>query len=709
MRKLFFYAFIMAMTVVNYTFTACTSDQEGQLNELTSSQNQLKLNVNTSAITASRALIEETYLPDNSEIGVTLLASDGNAYDGKTYSNIKFTADGTTSQTWTGSSNILLSATPGNVYAYYPYSSSVTDITAVPVETGTQTDYMYATEVTGVYDAESEVDITMNHALSAIRFALKKGTYTGTGTVTSVSVTSTATATGATMNSKTGTLSNFTGSGNEISVTKGISLTTTEQNADVIVVPTGTNAALTLKVVIDGKTYSVTTDALTLSKSNIYKYTVTVNSTSLELSGVTVGDWGYNESGNPVIDLGYKVTIAGNLTDIALANTVSGTTLTIKAVPFVYGKPVNEVSYEGTATVSQSIDATSGIRTVTVSSLQSNVTVNFAGTSYQLVLAGDQSGMTVTKSVAADGTVTITATPTVEGKRVKEVSGSGSATMTQSLNSETGVRTITIKNQTTAYTVTFDGVEDIPVVATAGVYAVSSSGELIDVANADESCIAVALVVEDAPTPQRFWIEKNETKNTTSIKAAYTEDGASNTSYTYFYWGMYGSDNTSITNYTQTGGGGTSSYGYLPQANGSYASSSNNLSGDYTTWTSGALSDFNGKANTAALLAASDTDSYTTYANMATWCRIFNQTATENQGYTDWYIPACGQLSLMYLNMTAINNALTKIGGQTIASYFYWSSSEYSSNYGWRVGFSNGGVYSSNKDFSYRVRFVRDF
>lgn len=705
MRKLFFYAFIMAMTVVNYTFTACTSDQEGQLNELTSSQNQLKLNVNTSAITASRALIEETYLPDNSEIGVTLLASDGNAYDGKTYSNIKFTADGTTSQTWTGSSNILLSATPGNVYAYYPYSSSVTDITAVPVETGTQTDYMYATEVTGVYDAESEVDITMNHALSAIRFALKKGTYTGTGTVTSVSVTSTATATSATMNSKTGVLSSFSGSGNEISVTKGISLTTSEQNADVIVVPTGTNAALTLKVVIDGKTYSVNTDALTLTKGNIYKYTVTVNATSLELSGVTVGEWGYNESGNPVIDLGYKVTIAGNLNEIALANTINGNTLTIKAVPFTYGKPVKEVSYEGTATVSQTADETTGIRTITVSGIQSNVKVNFDGTGYQLIFAGNQSGINVNKSVASDGTTTITASPTVSGKRVKEVSGSGSATMTQSLNSETGVRTITIKNQTTAYTVTFDGVEDIPVVATAGVYAVSSSGALIDVANADESCIAVALVVGE----HKFWIEKNETKNTTSIKAAYTEDGASNTNYTYFYWGMYGSDNTSITNYTQAGGGGTSSYGYLPQANGSYASSSNNLSGDYTTWTSGALSDFNGKANTAALLAASDTDSYTTYANMATWCRIFNQTAAENQGYSDWYIPACGQLSLMYLNMTAINNALTKIGGQTISSNYYWSSSEYSSYNGWRVDFTSGRVGYRNKNSYYRVRFVRDF
>ena len=709
MRKLFFYALIMAMTVANFTFTACTSEQEGQLNELVSSKNKLKLNVNTSAITDSRALIEETYLPDDSEIGVTLLASDGNKYDGKTYSNIKFTADGTTSQTWTGSSDILLSATSGNVYAYYPYSSSVTDITTVPVETGTQTDYMYATEVTDVYDADSEVDITMNHALSAIRFALKKGTYTGTGTVTSVSVTSTAAATGATMNAKTGALSSFSGSGSEISVTKGISLTTSEQNADVIVVPTGTNAALTLKVVIDGKTYSVKTDALTLSKGNIYKYTVTVNSTSLELSGVTVGDWGYNESGNPVIDLGYKVTIAGDLNNIALANTVSGTTLTIKAVPFTYGVPVKEISYEGTATVTQSADETTGIRTITVSNLQSNVTVNFDGTGYQLNLAGDQSGMTVTKSVASDGTITITASPTVSGKRVKEVSGSGTATMTQSLNSETGVRTITIKNQTTAYTVTFDGVEDIPVTATTGVYAVSSTGALIDVANADETCIAVALVVEDAPTPQRIWIEKNETANTTSIKAAYTADGASNTSYTYFYWGMYGSDNSSITNYTGTGGGFTDSGNYLPKEDGSYSSTNYQMNGDWTTWTSGVISDFNGKANTAALQAASDTDSYTTYANMATWCTKFNETPSENQGYSDWYIPACGQLALMFRHMTSINAALTKIGGTTIASDFYWSSSEYSSLYGWYVDFYIGGVYRHNKYDNIRVRFVRDF
>lgn len=239
-----------------------------------------------------------------------------------------------------------------------------------------------------------------------------------------------------------------------------------------------------------------------------------------------------------------------------------------------------------------------------------------------------------------------------------------------------------------------------------GVYCVLPNGMGVSVAQANMSCIAVALIAGD----HKFMIEKNETKNTTSIKAAYSADGASNTGYTYFYWGKYGSDQSGIPTYSQVGGNSSSwTWGYLPQANGSYHNSYNNLSSDITTWTSGtALGDFNGKANTAALLAASYTDRYPVHANMATWCKTFNETATENQGYTDWYIPACGQLSLMYLNMTAINNALTKIGGQTIASIYYWSSSEYSSSYGWYVDFDNGCVDSYIKNDSYRVRFVRD-
>ncbi len=668
MKKLFFYALIMAMTVVNVTFTACTSEQEEQILDLFSFQSMLKLNVNTAEITAARALIESTYLPDKSEIGVTLLASDGNSYDGKSYTNIKFTATGTEeSQEWTGSSNILLSATAGNVYAYYPYSSSVTDITKIPVETDSQTDYMYATKVSDIYDGEPNANIKMNHALAAIRFALKKGTYTGTGTVTSVSVKSSAVATGASMNSKDGSLNSFTGSDAEISVTKGISLTTSEQNADVIVVPTGTNAALTLKVVIDGKSYSVTTDALSLSKGNIYKYTVTVNSTSLDLSGVTVGDWSYNSSGNPVIDLGYKVTIAGNMSDIALANTVSGSTLTIKAVPFVHGKNVNEITYEGTASVSQSIDGDSGIRTIIVGSLQSNVTVSFAGTSYLLTMNGDQSGMTVSKSIASDGTVTITATPTVEKTLVSEVEGSGDGIMTQTLNGDTGVRTIVVKNQTGPYTITFKGTEEKvdgikPSEASNGVYAVNASGNLVPVDEADESCVAVALVVNDAPTPQKIMINKGRLRK-----------------YPLFY--DYDSpirDKPSFKFIPYNNIDGENINGYLPLSDGTYIFTPK-LEDDYTTWTSGALSDFNGKDNTKNIVDAASYI-YLDTGDVGMYIKEFNNESIYNLGYNDWYIPACGQLALITLNSHAIDSALEKIDGEILGGYHAWVSSTINEN-----------------------------
>lgn len=222
-----------------------------------------------------------------------------------------------------------------------------------------------------------------------------------------------------------------------------------------------------------------------------------------------------------------------------------------------------------------------------------------------------------------------------------------------------------------------------------GAYIVTATGQLVDYATVDNTAIGVALITDN----QRILIEKNSESNTTSIKAAYDADGASNTDYTNFYWGPYGTDVSSITNWT--GGDGKS----IPT--------------DYTTWKSNstyAWNDYNGKSNTAALLNLTDSDSYTTYANAVTYCKKFNETPLENQGYTDWYIPACGQLALIYINRTEINAALTKIGGTTLnTSFSYWSSSEYSSIRGWSVYFYNGLIFWYDKSNNDRVRLLRDF
>ena len=173
---------------------------------------------------------------------------------------------------------------------------------------------------------------------------------------------------------------------------------------------------------------------------------------------------------------------------------------------------------------------------------------------------------------------------------------------------------------------------------------------------------------------------------------------------TTFYWGtnLCGKNVAGITEIS-TG------RGYLPKADGSYESAPN-LSSDYTTWTNGALSDFNGKNNTNAIITAYAEHSVEMDArDMCKVLQTFNAgTYGSNQGFTDWYIPAIGQLALIYLNKTAINEALTAIGGTTFSGGGHWSSSEYDSYSARKLDFSFGTLTYSQKNYGGRVRFVRD-
>ena len=162
---------------------------------------------------------------------------------------------------------------------------------------------------------------------------------------------------------------------------------------------------------------------------------------------------------------------------------------------------------------------------------------------------------------------------------------------------------------------------------------------------------------------------------------------------------------TEVTNYSVTGGGGNTYSGYLLNANWTYFSSPY-LSADYTTWTTGALSDFNGKSNTGYIVASSSDA-----CDMGTVLKNFNEsTDGQNQGKTDWYIPSCGQLALISMNINDLNTVLNIIGGKPLAGG-YWSSSEYNDGWAWIVGISIGSVsgFSGNGKYSYsRVRFIRD-
>lgn len=117
-----------------------------------------------------------------------------------------------------------------------------------------------------------------------------------------------------------------------------------------------------------------------------------------------------------------------------------------------------------------------------------------------------------------------------------------------------------------------------------------------------------------------------------------------------------------------------------------------------------AKADYNGKANTAAIIAG--------YATLGVemdsrdMCKVL-ETFNEG-GYTDWYVPAFGQLYEFRYNIATINEALTAISGTAFWSNYYWSSSEKLAGNAWDVGFGDNYVGGSHKGDNDCVRFVRD-
>ena len=76
-----------------------------------------------------------------------------------------------------------------------------------------------------------------------------------------------------------------------------------------------------------------------------------------------------------------------------------------------------------------------------------------------------------------------------------------------------------------------------------------------------------------------------------------------------------------------------------------------------------------------------------------------------SEGYDDWYLPSKEELELMY-NSIGNGSPEGNIGG---FSSYYWSSSEFNSNFAWYVSFNNGNSDYDLKDNTDRVRVIRAF
>ena len=124
-----------------------------------------------------------------------------------------------------------------------------------------------------------------------------------------------------------------------------------------------------------------------------------------------------------------------------------------------------------------------------------------------------------------------------------------------------------------------------------------------------------------------------------------------------------------------------------------WSSSTTNVSGITETKDSSvAKQDYNGKANTLAILETFPSD--TTSNNAAVFC---NSYTTEGTNAGDWYLPALGEVyDYIYTNYAKVKAGWDKVG-TTISDSYFWSSSEYSGNGAWNVSSSSGGMSYSTK------------
>ena len=95
----------------------------------------------------------------------------------------------------------------------------------------------------------------------------------------------------------------------------------------------------------------------------------------------------------------------------------------------------------------------------------------------------------------------------------------------------------------------------------------------------------------------------------------------------------------------------------------------------------------------------------------------YSLTYAKNNGLTGdlatgWYLPTVAELYTIYQNITVVDKSLSKAGGSTFGTSWYWSCCQnYSNdNYARVLGFGSGNMYDKDKDYdSYFVCSVRAF
>jgi hypothetical protein len=124
--------------------------------------------------------------------------------------------------------------------------------------------------------------------------------------------------------------------------------------------------------------------------------------------------------------------------------------------------------------------------------------------------------------------------------------------------------------------------------------------------------------------------------------------------------------------------------------------------GLYLTNVANCESFWDGKSNTSAIVAAGGLAT-----DAAGLCDAYS-----NEGFSDWYLPAFDELSLLYESdylITKILDSDDQISTKGMSRGYYWSSTENNSDSGIKMSFLNGSSMADNKFETCNVRAVRSF
>lgn len=229
----------------------------------------------------------------------------GEIYDKSPKVNNKSTKQA--SGAWQQEIPTYLTSTKAYVYAYYPYSTGVTDGTRIPVSiapsTGTASDYLWGKSSNQVSVIETDAKIPMNHALSQFTIRLKVSPeYRNDGNLTSAKLKSSQAkfATTGTMNINDNGRITYTPTSTELSWTPNTTVPaqgspSVDFNAAIFPMNVAKNE-VTLEVVIDGATYKYSIPQINWKAGKRYAYAITMQSNDAVIGGesglgITIEPW----------------------------------------------------------------------------------------------------------------------------------------------------------------------------------------------------------------------------------------------------------------------------------------------------------------------------------------------------------------------------------------------------------------------------------